>query len=559
MSGRIRFTLLFFFGAFLLVLIRLFYWQVIKADALVKVGQLQYGQAIELSSKRGEIKTSDGFPIATNKLTYLVYANPKQIDGVEKTAKLLAPLLGKDESSISAQLSLDKFWVPLATYIENDTKKEIEKLGIKGVGFEDEYQRFYPEASLSAQLLGFVGKDELVANKGYFGVEGYYDRQLRGKGGRIIQIHDAFGRPILSQMNDAVDTTDGRSLTLHINRAIQYIVEKKLSEGVQLYGAQSGMVGVMDPKTGSIIAMASYPTYDPRNYQEYTDDLYKNPFISNTYEPGSTFKALMMAAALNSDLVKPDTHCPICAGPVPIGEYKIKTWNDEYKPNLTMTEVIERSDNTGMVYIAQKLGLDRILSYFHAFGIGELTGIDVQGETTAPIRPRESWYPIDVATAGFGQGISVTAISLLDAFAAIANDGKRMEPHIVKSIQTPEGDDITIPSKVLDRPISEKTAKIMTEILVNAVDNGEAKWTKLKGYRIAGKTGTAQIPIAGHYDPTKTIASFIGFAPADDPQFVMLVIIDRPTKSIYGAETAAPIFMDIAKDLFAYYRVAPSQ
>lgn len=200
-----------------------------------------------------------------------------------------------------------------------------------------------------------------------------------------------------------------------------------------------------------------------------------------------------------------------------------------------------------------------MLEYLKRFGIGELTGIDLQGEASADIRPEENWYPIDVATASFGQGISVTAIELLSAFSSIANSGIRMEPHIVAAIETPDGEKIKIPPKEINRPISAPTAKIMTEILVNAVDKGEAKWAKPKGYRIAGKTGTAQIPVEGHYDPNKTIPSFIGFAPADDPKFVMLVVLDRPTTSIYGSETAAPLFFTIARNLLTYYGIGPTE
>ncbi len=412
---------------------------------------------------------------------------------------------------------------------------------------------------MAAQLIGFVAKNELGENQGYFGLEGYYDRQLRGKVGTGIQIHDAFGRPIVAKINNEASQIDGRSLLLSVNRPLQFVVEQKLKEGIEAYGASGGMVGVMDPKTGNILALASFPSFDQRSYQDYTEDLYKNPFVTNLYEPGSTFKPLIMAAALDAGLVNPLTKCSICDGPVTIDDYTIRTWDNKYFKDTNMIDVIQHSDNTGMVFVAQKLGLSRILSYFQKFGIGQTTGIDLQGETSSVLRPVSLWYPIDIATAGFGQGISVTPIELLDGFAAIANNGNRMEPHVVSKIQMPNGEIIPIEPKVVSSAISSKTAKVMTEILVNAVDNGEAKWAKPKGYRIAGKTGTAQIPIAGHYDPNKTIASFIGFAPAEDPKFVMLVIIDRPTTSIYGAETAAPLFFDIAKDLFAYYKIPPSQ
>ncbi|HVF69214.1 MAG TPA: penicillin-binding protein 2, partial [Xanthomonadales bacterium] len=316
---------------------------------------------------------------------------------------------------------------------------------------------------------------------------------------------------------------------------------------------------IMDPTTGAMIAMSSFPTFDPRHYQEYSDKLYKDPLISDTYEPGSTFKPLVMAAALDAGLVKPETKCPICAGPVSIGGYEISTWNNKYVSGGTMTDVIKRSDNTGMVYIGQSLGLDRIMSYINKFGFGEQTGIDLQGEVVPSIRPRDSWYPIDLATASFGQGITVTPIQLLTAFSSIANGGKRMEPHVVSKITTSTGENIDIEPKVLGKPISERTAHVITEMMVNAVDNGESKFAKPKGYRIAGKTGTAQIPVEGRYDANKTIASFIGFAPADDPKFLMLVVIDRPTSSIYGAETAAPIFFKVAKNMFTYYGIPPTE
>ncbi|HVZ58555.1 MAG TPA: penicillin-binding transpeptidase domain-containing protein, partial [Patescibacteria group bacterium] len=203
--------------------------------------------------------------------------------------------------------------------------------------------------------------------------------------------------------------------------------------------------------------------------------------------------------------------------------------------------------------------LNRMFDYLNRYGIGQATNIDLQGEVTPYLRPKDQWYPIDLATSSFGQGISVTPIELLSAFASLANGGKRMEPHIVSSVETPEGQTITIPPKVVNQPISEETSKIITEILVNAVNNGEAKFARLPGYRIAGKTGTAQIPVAGHYDPTKTIASFIGYAPAEDPKFVMLVIYDKPTTSIYGAETAAPTFFKIAQRALTYFNIAPTE
>lgn len=559
MVGRLRVTLFFFIFLFFVIILRLFYWQIVKSEELSFWGRSQYGAQIEFLPQRGEIKTLDNFPIAANKLSFLAFANPKELKDKKKAAEILATVLGIDSASVSSQLSLDRAWVPIKSKVDSKEKEEIESLKLAGIGFREESLRFYPEASMAAHLLGFVGKNEPGEDKGYFGLEGYYDRQLRGKSGIAIVIHDAFGRPILSKANESSSVVNGRRLILNIDRSIQFIAEKRLKEGIERYAASGGMVGILDPKTGGVISMASFPSFDPKNYQNYPESLFKNPFLSNTYEPGSTFKSLVMAAALDSKVVDPLTKCSICDRPVEIGEYEIKTWDNKYHKGISMVDVIKYSDNTGMVFVARSLGLKRMLEYLKKFGIGELTGIDLQGEVVSSLRPQNLWYPIDLATAGFGQGISLTPIELLVAFASIGNEGKRMEPHVVSKIETPEGQTINIRPVVLNRPISSTTAKVMTEILVNAVDKGEARWAKPKGYRIAGKTGTAQIPIAGHYDPNKTIASFIGFAPADNPRFAMFVILDRPTTSIYGSETAAPIFFEIAKDILTYYGIAPSE
>lgn len=559
MIWRFRFSFVIFLVFFFLIIARLFYWQIVKAEELSFLGESQYGQKIKIFPDRGEIKTSDNFPIVTNKLSFLIFANPKEIKDKDKIAKTLSTHLKTDSASISAILSLDRFWVPLKSNIDNETKEKIEALNLLGIGFEQKAVRFYPEASMAAHLLGFVGKEDAGEDKGYFGLEGYYDRQLRGKETIATQVHDAFNRPILSKMDKNSGEVSGRTLILNIERPMQFLLEKKLKNGIERFEASGGMAAILDPKTGNVLAMASFPSFDQRNFQEYDSSFYKNPFISNLYEPGSTFKSLIMASAIDAKVVKPETKCDICSGPITIGDYQIKTWNDKYFENINMIDIIRHSDNTGMVFTGRALSLNKMLSYLKSFGIGDLTGIDLEGEVASEIKDENSWYPIDLATASFGQGISVTPIELLSAFSAIGNEGKRMQPHVVSKIITDNGRAIDIKPKVVDVPLKSETAKVMTEILVNAVNLGEAKWARLKGYRIAGKTGTAQIPIAGHYDPNKTIASFIGFGPADNPKFSMLVIIDRPTKSIYGSETAAPIFFDIAKDLFAYFKIEPTE
>jgi len=307
---------------------------------------------------------------------------------------------------------------------------------------------------------------------------------------------------------------------------------------------------------GAILAMVALPTYDPARYWQYNKELYSNPNIAFAYEPGSTFKIAVMSAALNEEVVKPDTRCDRCDGPRVIADYVIKTWNEKYFPNCTATEIIEHSDNVGMVFVGEELGIDRLVEYLKKFGLGEKTGIDLEDELTQELRPKKDWKLIDLATASFGQGIALTPIQMTRIAAVIANGGKLIRPYVVKEIIGDEKK-IEIGSKIEREVISSATAKVMTEMMVNAVDKGEAKWAKPAGYRIAGKTGTAQIPVAGHYDEEKTIASFIGFAPADEPKFVMLITLREPTSSPWGSETAAPLWFDIAKELFNYYGILP--
>ena len=559
MSWRYRSTLLFFLLFLALIITRLFYWQVVRAQELSAIAQAQYDQQVISPAQRGQIKTSDDFTVAADKLAYLVYADPKVVKDKDKESEALGNFLGVQSATISALLSADKFWVPIKSHVDNSIKEKIDAAHLPGLGFEEETVRFYPEASMAANLLGFVGKDENGNDKGYFGLEGYYDRQLSGKNGISIVVHDAAGHPILAKMNDSTIKVDGRDLILNVDRRIQFMLDEELKKGIATYGAKSGMAVVMNPKTGGILAMSSFPTFDPAAYQQYSENLYANPLITTTYEPGSTFKPIIMASAMNEGLVKADTQCTACSGPVQIGDYAIHTWDDNYFPNTTMNDVIVHSDNTGMVFVGEKLGLSRMIDYLQKFGIGYTTNVDLQGEEAPEIHPKDEWYPIDLATATFGQGITVTPIELIDAIAAIANNGIRMQPEVVAAVQTPEGQIIPIPPKEIDQPISATTAQVMTQIMVNAVNDGESKFYRLKGYDIAGKTGTAQIPVAGHYDATKTIASFVGFAPATDPKFVMLVILNEPSASIYGAETAAPIFFSVAKDILMYYGIPPSE
>ncbi len=563
-NWRVNFLLIFFILIGFLISARLFYWQIFSFSNLAALAENQHWISFEIPAKRGEILASDGAPLASNKEAFLVFASlPEVKDKAETIADKLSPLLEPNNPATMAGLIKERLarsdlvWVPLKHEVSREVKSQIEDLKLEGIGFEEEQKRSYPEGSASAYLLGFVGSDINGQKKGYFGLEGYYDLELKGRSGFLRREKDASGKPILIGEVKREEEYDGRTLLTTIDRTIQYLISEKLQEGLRRYGASSGSVVVMEPKTGAILGMAAWPNYDPENYASFEKEIYPNPAVSFFYEPGSTFKILVMAAALNENVVKPETHCDQCSGPRIISDYTVKTWNEEYFPNSTMTEVIQHSDNVGMVFVGEKLGKEKMVAYLNKFGLGQLTGIDLEDETSPKLRDLKEWKQIDLATACFGQGIALTPLQMTRAAAAIANGGYLVTPFIVQKIMSEEGT-IEIKPKIGEQILKSSTTMMMTEMMVNAVDNGEAQWAKPKGYRIAGKTGTAQIPVAGHYDEEKTIASFIGFAPADDPQFVMLVTLKEPSSSPWGAETAAPLWFDIAEEIFTYKKIQPN-
>lgn len=541
MNWRLRVIQSFFWLFVFVIALRLGYWQVIKAADLSEQATYQRQTVLEIPSPRGEIKSSDGFPLATNQQAYLMYVNPRLFSFSSK----LAELLPASESARLQQTSSypNLYWFLISRRLSASLKDKITSLSLPGVGFESDPVRFYPEASISAQLVGFVGQDTAGQPKGYFGLEGFYGRQLTGKPGRLIHEQDALNRPILISDQNLISPQAGSVLTTSINRVLQFIAYRKLSQGITRYQAVSGTVTIMEPATGRILVMASLPSYDPHKYQTADPSFFKNPIVSESYEPGSTFKIFAMAAALDSKAVKPDTKCPICSGPVSVSGYTIKTWNEKYYSESTMTEVIQHSDNVGMAWVGQKLGKTKFIDYLSKFGFGKETGIDLQEESSPTLRPAPTWVDIDLATAAFGQGIATTPLQVVRAASAIANHGLLPKPQVVDKIN----DKVISPAAPV-QVISAATAAQVTQMMVNAVDLGEAKWAKPAGISIAGKTGTAQIPVSGHYDDKKTIVSFIGFAPPDNPKFVMLVTLREPKTSPWGSETAAPLWFDIARD-----------
>lgn len=582
---RTHLTFLFFTFSFVLISVRLFEIQVLKHDYYKALAEGQHWASKKLSAGRGEIFSGDSFPLVLNARAYLLYAEPPKVENAEKLSEVLAKILSEEDGnddygSLKAQgrrpisedhsnladalrkkLQLDLAWVALAHKIPPEQKERIESLGFSGLGFEEEPRRIYPEGNLAAHLLGFVGKNSQGVEQGYYGLEGYYDGDLRGRFGELSEEKGATGKPILVGGYYKIPPEDGRDLILTINRSLQFGVEKKLAQAVLRYGATSGTAIVMNPATGAVLVMASFPAYSPAAYEKiYREEeeapSFLDPAISVTYEPGSVLKAVTMSAAVDTGTVTPKTEF-YDSGPLEVSGHWIHTWNRKYHGRETVVEILQHSCNVGAAWVGLKLGAASLSDYFLKFGIGSLTGVDLEGEATGIVKPLSQWYAIDLATAAFGQGVSVTPLQLVTAFSAIANKGVMMKPYVVSGLRDRSGMIAFKPKRVRE-VISRETAEIMVEMLTAAVEGGEAKFFVLKRYRVAGKTGTAQIPVGGQYDPRKTNATFVGFLPSH-PRFVMLVKLEEPSSSIYAAETAVPLWMDIAEDLIGSFGIPPDR
>lgn len=561
-KNRIRLVLLLMGFFFLAIIGRLFWWQIINHDQLLAQAENQGWQENLIPAKRGDILYQDNYPLANDQTTINlhVFKPELEISNKELINKLEPVLfLEKDEEEIQSEkkrltqlLDSDLLWIPIAKRIDQDHQEAIKELNIKGLHLSEEFSRNYPQKEQAAHLLGFVGKNIEGENIGYLGLEGFYNDILKGQDGLIIQEKDAFGKPIVLGELKKTEPKNGSNLKLFLNRKIQWAAEKHLRRGIDQYGALGGVVIVSDPNTGGILAMASYPNFDPNQYATTDQELFNNPAVSRIFEPGSIFKVVTMAAALDQKVVTPETVCPICDGPVRIGEHEIKTWNNEYQPNSNMRQVLERSDNVGLVFVGQSLGKKFFLDYLDRFGFGQKTGIDLQAEATGTVKKPSQWYDFELATATFGQGFGVTPIQIVQAVGALANGGYLIKPQIVETI-----DDRLQTEKINKKAvISPETAATITEMMVGVIKNSSIPWTDGQ-VEIAGKTGTAQIFINGQYDPNKTIASFVGFAPAYKPEFVMLVVLFEPSASVWGSRTAAPIWFDIAEEIFLIKSINP--
>ena len=590
-TTRVSIIFIGFLLLYSLVLVKLFNTQVINRNYWKKVAFKQHFGESEIPSKRGDILASDYSILAASSTTYDLYLDPYTFKGTFDDLKKIFDYLYKntntqlkrkndDKEVNDKEVDLDVYkayisqkeaqWRDaindkemrfkyLQKGLDENQKSYIESLKIPSLHFNAVGSRSYSSDSIYSHILGFVGKNEDGDNVGYFGIEGFYNGDLSGVSGSLKQERSALGSPIIYAGFDSVKKLDGSTVVTTIDRAVQTIVYNELSKAVKDFGAKSGVVIVVNPKTGAIISMVNYPTYNPSRFGEYYNDnpdIFVNNAISSTYEPGSVIKALTMSSAIDLGIVTPNTTV-LDTGPVEYSGHLVDNWDKKHHGEITMTQVLQLSDNVGASMVGSKVGSKKLYEYFQKFGIGDKLGVDLEGEEAGEFRNYKDWSDIDLAAASFGQGFSATPLQVLMAFSAIENDGILIRPHIVKEIIF-NGQTVSYEPKEVDRVISSKTSKTIVKMLTKAVSGGEAKYFVSKGYNVAGKTGTAQIAENGEYLPDKTNATFVGFLPNYD-EFVMLVKLERPSSSIYASETAVPLWMTIAEKLANYYGLPPDK
>ena len=518
-AARLRALFALFAVLSIVLSVRVGYWQTVGRDQLLLRATEQVRSDEVLHARRGTILDRSGTILATSVELRSLYAVPSRIPDRAAAAQQLGVLLGRDPAAILERLNSGAEWVFIHRRMPETTADAVLALGIPGLGAILESKRLYPNGDLAAHALGFVSDD----GDGQGGVEGRYDELLRGIDGTLVAERDPADRTIAIGLREAMPARDGADLTLTIDLAVQSVAELTLRSAISDEGAASGAIVALDPRDGAIRAMASYPTYHPGGVAAAKPESLRDRTISWSFEPGSTMKAITMAAGLDSGVVTPTTTYED-TGYADIGGRRLLNALGRAHGPTTMTQVLERSANAGAVFVAAKLGDQRLYDALLRFGFGIPTGVDLAGEMSGTVRPLAEWYPVDVGTAAFGQGLTVTPLQLAAAYAAIANGGS------------------------------------LREMLTSAVDHGLAQGARVPGFSVAGKTGTAQIPSSdGRYVDDEYISSFAGSVPATDPHLVIVVVLERPASKLLGTVTAMRIFRDVAQGSLRYARIQPDR
>jgi stage V sporulation protein D (sporulation-specific penicillin-binding protein) len=561
------YTLVFFIIIFgLVIMFRLYSLQVIAGNSYRAIAENQHMASQILAPRRGEIYLQEGkagqYPLAINRDLQLAYAVPKEIENKDDFTEKVSSVLGLDKEFIRSKIENDDDMFEILKHrLTNDEVSQVNDLKLSGIHFSPEPVRFYPGGELASQVVGFVGSDG-DTDIGRYGLEASFEDELKGAEGKMNQERDTGGRWISVSDRDIEPAKDGDSLVLTIDHTVQYEVEKIIKDAVESHNADNGSAIVMEPKTGKILAMANYPNFNPNDYRS-TDDmsLFMNLGVNLPYECGSVFKTITEAIGIDNGKISPDTTYTD-TGSVKEAGYEIKNSDGKAYGTQTMTNVLERSLNTGAIYIEKQVGNKTYADYIRRFGFGEKTGIDLPSEAAGNIKNLDSLRSdIQFFTASFGQGITVTPIQLINAYAAIANKGTLMKPQIVEKIIHPDGSEEPVAPVEIRKVVSEDTAAQVSRMLRSVVTNGHGKRADVPGYLVGGKTGTAQVAstTAKGYEEGITIGSFAGYAPIDDPQFVVLVKVFHPKDVEWAESSAAPTFGSIMKFLLEYYKVQPTE
>lgn len=540
---------------FTVVSARAFYLQIVKHEDWVKLAERQHQKTVQLTPGRGAIYDVHGEPLAVSIEMDSCYAEPRNIEDMEETVANLSPLLGISRDELARKLSASRNFAWLQRRMSPEQAKRIRELGLEGIGFVKETKRFYPNSETAAHVVGFTGVDP----EGLEGIELKYDDLILGNTGYLVTERDALGRNVGQAM--VKQSSQGGNITLTLDKNIQYITEKELAKAVLASGAKGGVAIVMEPRTGKVLALANYPNFNPNSFSQYSPWVLRNRAVADSFEPGSTFKTFLISAALEEKVIAPGDSFNCENGSYSIGGRVI---HDTHKySRLSVADVLKYSSNIGAAKIGMRLGREKLYGYLKNFGFAERTGIDLPGEALGYLRDRSQWFGVDLATISFGQGVSVSAVQLAAAMSAIANGGVLMKPYLVEKVTDSNGAVIRrFEPQLIRKVLSPETASTVSRMMEGVTaEGGTGMNGAVDGYRVAGKTGTAQKvdAVTKGYSVDKRTASFLGFLPADDPRLTIMVIIDEPKTSPYGGVVAAPAFSAIAQQSLCYLRVPPAR
>jgi cell division protein FtsI/penicillin-binding protein 2 len=555
---RSRLNIVFIVGALWVAAlgVRLYDLQVVRHARYVSKAERQQQRVVKLDSPRGTIYDAVGRELAVSVVVDSAYAVPSEVQDVAVTARALAAVVPElSAARLSRVLAEDREFVWVARKLDPPVAEAVRRLQLPGIYFLPESKRYYPMRELAAQVLGYVGTD----NHGLAGLELLYEHEIKGKPGIRTVLRDAKRGTLASPTLAVAEPEPGHDLHLTLDAAVQHMVEQELARVVAQHGAKRGSAVFLDPSTGAVLAMASYPGFDPNAFMSYPPASWRNRTIMDAYEPGSTFKIVTAAAALESGLVHPDD--PFDCGMGSITLFGITIRDHKKYGVLPFADVIAKSSNVGVIRASLIIGGDRLYKTIRAFGFGKPTGIDLPGENGGILHPLARWGPLSKAYISFGQGISVTPLQLASAVTAVANEGRLLRPYVVAAVRRPKGLQQLHPTPtVMDTPASPATLREVKAMLERVVTSGTGASAAIPGYRVAGKTGTAQIPAVGGYSRHAYLPSFVGFAPVDHPAIVGVVAIDEPQgMAYYGAQVAAPVFGTLVRQILLYLGVRPQR